>query len=427
MVRLPDDRRTDGLLREGRLSRNDVTTFASTLAVFHARARCDDQTAKYGAVEVISANVEENFAETDESLEQFLTPTQAQALRRWQRNFLWDHGPLFRRRAAQGRVRDGHGDLRLEHVYLFQGEAPVVVDCIEFNDRLRFGDVASDIAFYATELVEQGRADLAEAFLARYARDADDYDLYSLVDFYGSYRAFVRGKVLTLVWRDPTISNSLREKAAEEARKYFLLAWAATRRPLVPPQLVAVTGLLASGKSTVAEILSELLAAPIIEADRTRKALLGVAPEEPLRDAPWTGAYTHELTQQVYDELFRRAKLVLASGRSVILDASFRSKAQRSALRQWAHRMHLSPVLVECQAPEDVCRRRLQERERQGTVSDGRLELFEPFRAQFEPVTEWPEASHLVISTDTSREALRETLGQALTAMAITKGATIRP
>ena len=111
----------------------------------------------------------------------FLSKAQATELENWQRTYLRDGAELFRRRAEQKRVRDGHGDLRLEHVYV-QGSEITVLDCIEFNDRFRYADVCSDIAFLSMDLEALGRVDLAELLLARYARHANDFDLYGLVD-----------------------------------------------------------------------------------------------------------------------------------------------------------------------------------------------------------------------------------------------------
>src|SRR5439155_13151460 len=140
-----------------------------------------------------------------------------------QMRFLRDRADLFRHRIEAKCVRDGHGDLRLEHVYL---DPLVIIDCIEFNERFRFADVCSDIAFLSMDLAWHGRVDLAERLLARYARASGDYDLYALVDFYESYRAYVRGKVSTMLAANESASEALSSRAATDARRYFLLALA---------------------------------------------------------------------------------------------------------------------------------------------------------------------------------------------------------
>ena len=125
------------------------------------------------------------------------------------------------------------------------------------------------------DLEAHGRVDLAERLLARYARESNDYHLYALVDFYESYRAFVRGKIAAFLAADRGIEEGARTLAAAEARRHFLLALAADRRSLLVPVVVAVGGIIASGKSTLAERLADEMSAPVIDADRTRKSMVG--------------------------------------------------------------------------------------------------------------------------------------------------------
>jgi predicted kinase len=274
-----------------------------------------------------------------------------------------------------------------------------IIDCIEFNDRFRFGDTCSDVAFLSMDLAAHGRADLAERFLARYARAADDFDLYGVVDFYESYRAYVRGKIAWLRASDPGLEGRARERAEQEARRHFLLALAAERRPVMAPILVAVGGTIASGKSTVAEHVGAALSAPVLEADRTRKAMLGVAPMHPLDEDPWRGAYDAAFTERVYEELLRRAGVVLESGRPVVVDASFRSREMRRRVRALAERQGVRFQFVECKVDPAVCRARLAARASGAQVSDGRLSIFDAFQAAFEPVSELDSGEHMVLET----------------------------
>ena len=403
MRRMPDEARADHLLAAGELSPGAVTSIATRLAHFHAECRSDDETRSFGAVPVIERNVEENFAQTRGVLSQYLAPEESGELLRWQRAFLRAQAPIFERRAAGGFVRDGHGDLRLEHVYLENGRV-TVLDCIEFNDRLRFADVCADIAFLSMDLAAHARVDLAERLLAAYAREANDFDLYALVDFYASYRAFVRGKIAAMVAADEAIDQPARESASREARRYFLLGLSADRRSLLAPAVVAVGGIIASGKSTIAERIGAEMGAPVIDADRTRKAMLGVEPTKRVAEQPWSGAYDPEFTETVYREVLRRADVVLESGRPVVLDASFRSAAMRGAARELAVRHGVPFRFVECRVPADAARARLVEREKQGGVSDGRLAIFDAFCARFEPVRELPEGEHHAIDTTLPHE-----------------------
>src|SRR5207237_830537 len=150
---------------------------AITVARFHAQCRSDAATAEFGAPAMLERNLEENFAQTRGSIEKYVRPDEAQEIVRWQRAFLRGHGDLFERRRASGHVRDGHGDLRLEHVFT-DGKRITIIDCIEFNERFRFADVCADIAFLSMDLARCGRVDLAERLLAAYARESNDFELY---------------------------------------------------------------------------------------------------------------------------------------------------------------------------------------------------------------------------------------------------------
>jgi aminoglycoside phosphotransferase family enzyme/predicted kinase len=410
MKRLPDEHRADVRLSNGRFSAKHIETIARRVAEFHAACRCDDETRRFGTPERIGRNVRENFEQARPTILEYLNRTQAEEVESWQTTFLSERARLFAERVEADRVRDGHGDLRLEHVYLDDDGGIVIIDCIEFNDRFRFADVCADVVFLAMDLARLGRVDLAERFLALYARESNDFDLYSLVDFYESYRAFVRGKIAALVAGNLDTSAPVREKADADARRYYLLALASERRSIEPPALLAIGGVIASGKSTIAERLGAELAVPVIDADRTRKFLAGVETSTAVLEAPWEGIYSKECTEKVYGELTRRARRVLASGRPVILDASFRSIQHRDAAQKLAKELGVPFAFVECRPSDDVCRERLRERDRDRGVSDGRLEIFDDFLRRWEPVTELPTTVHVVVDTGVPIEKTMETL-----------------
>ena len=140
-------------------------------------------------------------------------------------------------RVREERIREGHGNLRLEHIYLLPDDAggvlpiPTIIDCIEFNERFRCGDAAAEIAFLAMELEAFHRPDLAAGVVARFAEASDDFGLYGVLDFYLSYRAWVRGKVAAFVAADPAMAADVRHRARDEAGRRFGLARAAAGGP----------------------------------------------------------------------------------------------------------------------------------------------------------------------------------------------------
>ncbi|MEM9460424.1 MAG: AAA family ATPase [Myxococcota bacterium] len=401
MRRLSDRDRADRRLAEGRLDRDDIERVAARLAQFHAMARCDETTAAFGRPEAIAFNVQENFDQTRSSIERFVTESQAREIEDWQRAFLAEHADRLEARIAAGRIRDGHGDLRLEHVYLSDDGDVTIIDCIEFNDRFRYADVAADLAFLAMDLSEHQHVELSEHLVACYAQQSGDYDLYGVLDFYESYRAYVRAKIASFVLAEPSVDHERRERAEASARHHFLLALASERRPLLGAAVIAVGGIIASGKSTVAARLGFEMSAPIVDADRTRKQLLEVEVTAPVHEGSWQGAYDPRFTREVYAEVFRRAEVVVSSGRPVLIDASFRGRGLRGRVRDLAARLGVPFRMIECRVDAEIARARLRERAKHASVSDGRLEIFDDFVARWEPIDEFSREEHVIL--DTSR------------------------
>ncbi len=408
MRRLDDTDRADIRLAQGRLQPSDITRIASRLAEFHAQARCDAETSAFGTAQAIATNVRENFAQTP--LRRYLSEAQARELTEQQLNAVQGRATRFDARIDAGRVRDGHGDLRLEHIYLDDDGAITILDCIEFNDRFRYADVGSDLAFLAMDLSAHGHVELSEHLVAEYAKASGDFDLYEVLDFYEGYRAFVRGKIASFVADDASVSAVHRSRAVASARRCFMLALASGRRSLLSPSVVAVGGVIASGKSTVSERLSLEMSAPIVDADRTRKQMIGVRATQPVHEGSWQGAYDPKFTEEVYAEVFRRAGVVLRSGRPVIVDASFRGRALRDRARELAAQHGVPFRLVECRIDYALAKERLRERAKRASVSDGRLEIFDDFVAKWEDIDELPKHEHLVLDTSKPVETTLTTL-----------------
>ena len=406
MRRLPEERSADAMLRRGALTPEHLTRLAARLARFFADAA---PVPDAGAIEVIRGNVTENFAQAEAFVGRFVTRETFDAAQRWQLGLLERAPDRFIARIARGRIRDGHGDLRLEHVY-FEGDHddPIAIDCVEFNDRLRHGDAASDVAFLAMELTARSRTNLAEGFLAAFACEADDHDLYDVVDFYAAYRAWVRGKVAAFLAADPSTPVEKAARKADEARALFNLASAYAEGRAEAPPMIAVGGVIGSGKSTLAEGLSRATGIPVVSSDRVRKSLAGI---EATERAP-ASAYSADFSARTFDEVFRRADVVLASGRGVIIDATFRERALRLRARGLAQRHGRRFLFAETMSDDATLRERLRRRAAGPSVSDADEGLLDRVRAEFEPVTELAAGEHVRVDTTGSIGAgVRAVLG----------------
>jgi aminoglycoside phosphotransferase family enzyme/predicted kinase len=394
MRRLPDDASGAAMLAADALTTDHLAALAEKLADFHRRVPA---TPAFGGPDVIGANIEENFAQVQPFVGDVVDAATFDEVRRFHAGALAGRRDRFTSRVDQGRIRDGHGDLRLEHVYFLPPPAGVVaIDCIEFNDRFRCGDVVGEAAFLAMELEVARRPDLAAGFVARFAEASDDFALYGVLDFYLSYRAWVRGKVAAFVAADASADAPLRARKREEARRDFALARSFVGSPLDRPFLVAVGGMIGSGKSTVAAALGRALAVPVVGTDRTRKALAGLSPTE----RGGADLYSDAAIERTYDEVLRRAGDVLASGRGVIVDATFSSRRWRTAAARVADAAAALFVHVETRCADTaVLRARLRRRRSGPSLSDATDAELETLAARYEAIDAGEPGLHLSVDT----------------------------
>ncbi len=409
MRRLDQDTRADVLLSKGRLRREQVEELAQLLVGFHARCATSEAITAFGRPEAIAKNVQQNFEQTSSFLHEVLTSEQSRLVHEHQLGFLQQHGELFHERAAAGFVRDGHGDLRLEHVY-FTPSGIQIIDCIEFSDAFRYGDTGADLAFLVMDLRHQQRGDLAELLLSKYAEYSRDYTFYPLADFYEAYRAFVRGKVYSLQLAQKVESAARDQHLEREARRYFLHAVASQQPSSEPSRLIVVGGLIASGKSTVAAKLGRMLECAVLEADRRRKTDAQVPPDEPVFEAPFTGLYSEQKSEQVYARMLEDAQCVLQSGRSVVLDATYRKKAARRSLIDLAEKIGADVYFVWCEVSRERTSERLAKRALGPSVSDGRAELYEHLVRDCDPPTKEEFPTLLFLDTALPADALEQQL-----------------
>ena len=404
MRRLPQERMMDSLLRRGRVTPAMVHTVAQKLAQFHAQAETSDHIASYGALSVVQGNVGENFAQTVKYVGVSISLEVYQGLKTYSYDFLGGNRDLFARRVSQGRIRDCHGDLHTAHVCFEDGIS--IFDCIEFNQRFRYSDVAADIAFLAMDLDAHGQPKLAETLVQAYMEFSEDEELQQLVDFYKVYRAYVRGKVTSFRLDEPLLIEQERQAVMRTAAKYFDLAYAYAY-PARRPALLITAGLVGTGKSTLAEALSCHLGWLVISSDLVRKELAGLSPLEHRYERYGAHIYSPSFSQQTYVEMLRRARTLLTKGESVILDASFKGREERQRARELASEIGADFRALECTCDEALVRQRLEGRMQAGTSpSDGRWEIYQQQQEEFEPLEELPPSQHLVVDCSLEVDAV---------------------
>lgn len=222
MKRVPSERLMIALYRKGALTKNHLRRLAGTLAAFHKSALRTPEIDRFGEAEAFRVNTEENFAQIKKYAGITIGRKAFTTLERWTERFYRSHSLQFRRRVEEGKIRDCHGDLHMEHVCFSRNIA--IIDCIEFNDRFRYSDTVADVAFLLMDLEYHGGADLARKLWQEYQDRTEDRENEDLLRFYKVYRAVVRGKVNSFQIDDRGITPEAKERAADRARRYFELA-----------------------------------------------------------------------------------------------------------------------------------------------------------------------------------------------------------
>lgn len=353
-----------------------------------------------------------NLDQAREHVGHRLSPAAFTALGHYVREFTRSQQALLQSRAAEGRFRDCHGDLHLEHICLEQDNV-IIYDCIEFNDALRHMDVACDLAFLAMDLDFNERSDLAGHMVEQFAQRLRDDGLARLMDFYKCYRASVRGMVESLHCMADGVEMGEEKAAAQLARRYYELA---LRYALFgsKPRLLVVMGKVASGKSTLAEALGKELGCSVLSSDRIRKTLAGAPLFQRGDAAQRSSLYAPEMTEKVYATLLQRAAETLRRGHSIILDATFSESRHREQLHRLQEQVGFETTWIETSAETEVVIERLRARDTMtGVVSDARVEDSAILNAGYSPPTEVPPVSMIRVRTQsepsmTLHEVLQE-------------------
>lgn len=287
-----------------------------------------------------------------------------------QKRFLTIEREMFYDRVRDGRIVEGHGDLRAEHIYL--ESTPAIIDCIEFSKELRQVDVLDELSFLAMDCQRLGNDGVGEHVLRAYRQASGDHSSAELAAFYKSYRACVRAKVAAL--RAEQVGDNERKPLLRQFHQY--LNWAdyyAAR--LGPPTLVVIGGLMGSGKSTLATQVAEALGAELVSTDHIRLMLFGRSASPAAYGAE---IYEGDLRLRVYEELLAHAEGILDDGRSAVLDGTYLTNALRDAAFERGRRHGAHVLFVECTCSRVTTLARIAERATSGSSeSEATPELYD--------------------------------------------------
>lgn len=372
MRRLPESFLMRTLLAEDKLKPRQIEALVTLLHTFYEKAKVFKD-GRFGSREKVSFDVEENFSQTEVFINKTILARDFKRISDFSRGFLERKHKLFSRRVKGGFIREGHGDLHMEHICLPPDGPPVIYDCIEFNQRFRRLDVVNDLAFLAMDLEVNNRFDYASLFLSNCREKLGALFEPELLFFYKCYRAYVRGKVWSFISSDPALAEFDRDKAQAKAGRYFKLA--AIYASPKPIGITLLAGISGSGKSYLAKALENLWQVKVLRSDVVRKELSGLAGQNAA--APFgEGIYTREMTVKTYNEMAKQTAAVIARGESVTIDASNLKLADRQLFYDVAQAAGVPVRLVVCRAPRPVIEENLRKRAAAGTdASDADLSI----------------------------------------------------
>lgn len=408
MKELPHGCFLNELVEKNRVGEKEIDRVIFTLHRFYQAETPTTEIEQWGTLEKLKISTDENFTQVEPFIGKTISPAAFDANRHYTNQFYKLNENLFHERIQQHRILDCHGDLRLDHVHLTL-QATTIFDCIEFNDRFRFIDIANDLAFLAMDFDFKDRSDLGNLFLRNAARELGDAGMLKVANFYKCYRAFVRGKVASIQATEKETTNSGEHE--KQAVRYFRLALGyaiAGAEPLI----VVAMGRVGTGKSTIAKRLASELDWPVFSSDETRKTLAGVPLTQRTPSELRANIYSARMTQETYRELLKDGLAAIGCcNRGVILDATFSTRALRKFLRDECKKADLPIQFIELEVDPNEVKNRLELRdEKTAETSDARLEDFEKLNAAYQPPSEL--APDLIrVSTNASvSDAVKATL-----------------
>ncbi|WP_018861435.1 bifunctional aminoglycoside phosphotransferase/ATP-binding protein [Thioalkalivibrio sp. ALJ3] len=384
MRRFDRRKQLDNLLEKGRLPSAAMDALGHYIAEFHERTERADADSPHGTLEAATQPMLDNFPALSEAVRGEAERARLTALERWTRREIDRLGPFLESRHRGGFVRHGHGDLHLGNIVYVEdperGEALAAFDAIEFDPDLRWIDVISEIAFTTMDLLSREARAHAWRLLNAYLEGREDFAGLALLPLYQVYRALIRAKVQGIHAQESHLPSD--EQAAHRAQMGRYLALAERLTEPGTPRLILMHGVSGSGKTVISTQIIEALGALRLRSDIERKRMGDEV------------SYSEEARGQIYSHLRERADTLLALGHTVIVDATFLTRAHRTPFQKLATRHQAGFAVVACHASDRILHQRLEQRAAAAQdASDADYQVMQQQR----PQQEWPTGAEGVV------------------------------
>jgi uncharacterized protein len=393
MLQFPQETLLSNMFESGTITAAEIEDMGRVVAEFHTRAQTNRYISSFGSIARIKESIDDNYVQTEKYIGRAQTQQQFIETKAYTDRFLNEHPDLFCERILSGCIRECHGDLHLRNICRWHNTT-LLFDCIEFNEPFRFVDTMYDVAFAVMDLEARGGKDLANRFLNTYAEQTGDWSGLQVLPMYLSRQAYVRAKVTSFLLDDPGISIAERATALKTAGDYYHQSWEYTRPR--QGQLIMLSGLSGSGKSTFGKQLAQSMGGVQIRSDAVRKHLAGI----PLSSKGDESLYTPDMTARTYKCVLELGSKLVMEGFTVILDAKYDRELLRASVIDLAQDRGMPLQIIHCIAPEHVLRDRLAHRT--GDIADATVDLLASQQAAWEDFT--PAERAYVTTVDTTKD-----------------------
>jgi len=386
----------DHLLINQQISPHLIRETAHIIAEFHQNIAIGLADNPYGTYTQVQEPVIQNFQQIGDFLNDDSDIKELSLISDWAEAEHKKLKDIITHRKLNGFVRECHGDIHLGNIALMN-EKPVIFDCIEFNDSFRWTDTIADIGFLVMDLEDKQKPELANQLINHYLHESQDYQGLYMLRYYKSYRAVIRAKI-ALFQKNQEIKISEQLKCWQQYKNCMQLA--AHYCQVTQPLLLITHGLTATGKSSIAEYLVKKTGVIHINSDITRKKLTGQSLTSQNQTPTYQGIYSHEMTETVYNQLRETAQVILESGFSVIVDATFIKKKHRQRFKQLAVTHQVNFKIIHTIMDENKILEWLARRQQQTyQISEAREDIYQALKQNLEPLTDEEKADAIILDT----------------------------